>query len=107
MSLKDTWVFVPSPRNPPATNLSLMQQTNCTEVFYAAELGSLKGLQMMNKDLQCSQVPALQEMLKGEASHYPFIDTFHEAVRKPIPVIHSSGSIGRSTLPGTEEHNYS
>ena len=75
-----------------------MQQTNCTKLFYAAELGPLiKDLQMMNKDLQCSQVPSLQEMLNDETSHYPFDDTFDEAVHKPILVIHSSGSTGRST----------
>ena len=62
---------------------------------------------MMSKDLQCFQVPSLQEMLNGKASHYPLDDAFHEAVRKPILVIHSSGSTDRSTLPGTEEHNYS
>ena len=82
-----------------------MQQTNCTKIFYAAELGPLvKGLHMMNEGLQCSQVLSLQEMLNDEASHYPFDDTFDEAVRKPILVIHSSGSTGRSTLQRIEEH---
>ncbi|PQE12515.1 nrps-like enzyme protein [Rutstroemia sp. NJR-2017a BBW] len=89
-------VLFPSPRNPPTTNASLLEQTKCTTVFYAEEVGPIvKQLLNVRPELRCLTVPSFQTMLEshGEAFSYEK-QTYQTAKNNPILVLHSSGSTG-------------
>lgn len=88
-------VLLPSPRNPPATTLSLMQQTNCTKILYFQEIMPVvRILCVSRQDLMCIEVPSFQEMLKSRPKLYPFAKSFADAQDDPIVVLHSSESTG-------------
>ncbi|KAI0379246.1 acetyl-CoA synthetase-like protein [Hypomontagnella monticulosa] len=87
--------LVPSPRNPPSTNLSLMNQTGSTKLLYAAELAPLiKPLQALDGSIRSDVVPSFQEMLESNPKPYPYEKTFEEAINDPMIILHSSGSTG-------------
>lgn len=88
-------LLLPSPRNPPSTNLSLMNQTGSTKVLYAAELAPLvKSLQSVAPSVSTDAIPSFQEMLESNPEPYPYEKSFEEARGDPIVVLHSSGSTG-------------
>lgn len=95
-------MLVPSPRNPPAINLHLMNATASSKVLYATELEPLmKPLQAMAPSTEFQAVPPFQEMLDGDGNTtpYPYVKTFEEARNDPIVVLHSSGSTGKAERP--------
>ncbi|KAF2256018.1 acetyl-CoA synthetase-like protein [Trematosphaeria pertusa] len=88
-------VLLPSPRNPPATNMSLMEQTNCTRVLHAAEVAPvIKPLVALRKDLVCLEIPSFRDMLGSRPEPFPYEKPFADAQDDPIVVLHSSGSTG-------------
>ena len=44
--------------------------------------------------LESVEVPSLDEMLEGNGQKYPYNETFENAKRNPIVILHSSGSTG-------------
>ncbi|KAI8951166.1 hypothetical protein F4801DRAFT_301452 [Xylaria longipes] len=88
-------LLLPSPRNPPSTNASLMEQTNCTKLIHAAEVSPLvKQLEDTIPSLQTTIVPSFDEMMTSNPEHYPYYKSFDECYSEPIVVLHSSGSTG-------------
>jgi hypothetical protein len=89
-------VLLPSPRNPPSTNLSLMHQTNCAIILHASEvLPVVKGLVASSPGLHCAEIPTFQDMLDSQSPAYTFYKNFTGAQNEPIVVLHSSGSTGK------------
>ncbi|KAF2832434.1 putative NRPS-like enzyme [Ophiobolus disseminans] len=98
-------VLLPSPRNPPSTNLSLMQQTNCTTVLYVSEvLPVVKALLASSPELRILEIPSLQEMLDSQPPIYTFEKDFADAQDDPIVILHSSGSTAGIPKPITMTH---
>ncbi|KAI9745626.1 MAG: hypothetical protein M1818_001160 [Claussenomyces sp. TS43310] len=88
-------LLLPSPRNPVATNLSLMDQTLSTKLIYSKELAPLiEGIRAKRQGLNCMVIESLDEMLAALAQSFPYEKTFEEAVDDPVVVLHSSGSTG-------------
>ncbi|KAI0389196.1 hypothetical protein F5Y17DRAFT_141260 [Xylariaceae sp. FL0594] len=88
-------LLLPSPRNPPATNKSLMDQTGCTKLLQAAEAAPIvKQIQDIMPSLQITTIPSFDEMLSSSPEHYPFNKDFDAARNEPVVVLHSSGSTG-------------
>ena len=89
-------VFLPSPRNPLATNLALMDQTKSTRLLYAKEMEPMiRALSASEPELYHEVVESLDELLGAPSSVFNFHSTFEEAVTNPILVLHSSGSTGQ------------
>ncbi|KAI1747021.1 hypothetical protein F4782DRAFT_522771 [Xylaria castorea] len=88
-------LLLPSPRNPPSTNASLMSQTDCVTLLYTPEVEPLiKPLQDLKSDLRTEVVPSFDEMMKSVPAEFPYSKTFDEACNDPVVVLHSSGSTG-------------
>ncbi|KAF2472981.1 putative NRPS-like enzyme [Lindgomyces ingoldianus] len=88
-------VLLPSPRNPSATNLSLLGQTGCTKILYAAEVTPIvKQLNAINESLTILEVPSFQDMFQSTPSSYPFGKIYDQVKNDPILILHSSGSTG-------------
>ena len=88
-------VLLPSPRNPPSTNLSLIHQTECTIMLHASEvLSVVKTLVDSSSELQCVEIPSFQEMLNSQPEAYAFNKDFTHMQDEPIVILHSSGSTG-------------
>ena len=89
-------VFLPSPRNPLDTNLSLMDQTKSTKLLYAKEMESMiSALSATRPDLHYEVMESLDDLLGAPPSPiFHFHQTFEEAVATPMLVLHSSGSTG-------------
>jgi len=86
-------VLLPSPRNPVATNVSLMEQTRSSRVVYPKEMRTLvDGICTATPDLRRMEISSLNELLRAHAGSFPFHLTFDQAVRQPIVILHSSGS---------------
>ncbi|KAF2799626.1 acetyl-CoA synthetase-like protein [Melanomma pulvis-pyrius CBS 109.77] len=88
-------MLLPSPRNPPLTNLSLMDQTSCSKILYTAEVTPVvHQLLKINNGMRCIEIPSFQEILSSDPQPYPFSKAFGDAKNDPIVVLHSSGSTG-------------
>lgn len=88
-------VFLPSPRNPPAVNASLLEQTQCTKLVYSPEVAPIaQKLQELVGSLHCLQFPALDELLTAQSTPVPYTVDFDQVRREPILILHSSGSTG-------------
>ncbi|KAI0169854.1 acetyl-CoA synthetase-like protein [Hypoxylon sp. FL1284] len=88
-------LLLPSPRNPPSTNISLMNQTDSTTLLYTAEMsGIVKRTQEQGGALLTQTIPSFQEMMKSNPVQFPYLKTFDTARDDPIVVVHSSGSTG-------------
>ncbi|KAM0814113.1 putative Carrier domain-containing protein [Seiridium cardinale] len=97
-------LLLPSPRNTPSINLSLMEQTGSTKLLHAPELGPLiKPMRALAPSIHIEAVPTFEEMLDSNPAHYPFSKSFEEARNDPIIVLHSSGSTG-TPKPITSTH---
>ncbi|RYP10073.1 hypothetical protein DL765_008227 [Monosporascus sp. GIB2] len=89
-------LLLPSPRNPPATNVSLMAQTGSTKLLHAAELlPVVKHLQILKPTIHREVIPSFSDMINSTPEHFPYEKGFEEAKDDPILVLHSSGSTGR------------
>ncbi|KAF2202987.1 acetyl-CoA synthetase-like protein [Delitschia confertaspora ATCC 74209] len=87
--------LLPSPRNPPATNISLMQQTACSKVLYAAEVAPvIQQIENADNSITCVAVPSFKEMIESNPEAYPFDKEFEDVKNDPILILHSSGSTG-------------
>ncbi|KAI0482602.1 acetyl-CoA synthetase-like protein [Xylariaceae sp. FL0804] len=88
-------LLIPSPRNPSATNVSLMSQTGSVKLLHSIEVAPLvKGIQELEPNIQAKAMPSFAEMMKSTPDHYPYEKTFEEARDEPVVVLHSSGSTG-------------
>lgn len=88
-------LLLPSPRNPPSTNASLMEQTGSTKLLHAAEMAPIvKQLSGVVPSLHIAAVPSFDEMMMSDPDPYPYNKSFHECRDDPVVVLHSSGSIG-------------
>ncbi|ETS81832.1 hypothetical protein PFICI_06834 [Pestalotiopsis fici W106-1] len=90
-----------SPRNPPASNLSLMEQTESSRLLYSAELAPLINpfRAIAPPSYQLDVIPSFLEMLESNPEHYAYDKSFDEARDDPILVLHSSGSTGNIGSP--------
>ncbi|KUJ17080.1 putative NRPS-like enzyme [Mollisia scopiformis] len=89
-------VFLPSPRNPTAVNVSLLEQTQCLRLVHSSEVGSVaKTLQAAVYGLQCEQLPSLDELLVATPAEYPYNLKYEDIYREPILILHFSGSTGQ------------
>ncbi|KAI1307066.1 acetyl-CoA synthetase-like protein [Xylaria venustula] len=88
-------LLIPSPRNPPSTNLSLMHQTSCTKLVHTTEVAPLtKALVNLDPGLSTETLPAFVDMLGSSSPRYAYEKDFDKAENEPILVLHSSGSTG-------------
>ncbi|KAG6991078.1 hypothetical protein G7Y79_00057g090600 [Physcia stellaris] len=88
-------VFFPSPRNPTATNLLLMEETKSTKILYAKEMmGIVNQLCASNVDLLTANIESLKDLLEAQPSTFQYRPSFSQAVGHPVVVLHSSGSTG-------------
>ncbi|KAI1117615.1 acetyl-CoA synthetase-like protein [Nemania sp. NC0429] len=88
-------LLMPSPRNPPSTTVSLLEQTGSTKLLFASELASIvKPIQALAPALEGRTIPSFREMMEGSYRPYPYNKSFEEARDDPIVVLHSSGSTG-------------
>ena len=89
-------VLLPSPRNPPTTNRSLLDQTACTKLVHAEEvIPVVDQLTAIHPELKLTQIASLDEILNKSGRQYPYSKSFDEARNDPIVVLHSSGSTGQ------------
>lgn len=76
-------------------NISLLEQTKCTKIFYPAEMApKVRDMQAEMMDLQTFNVPTLDDMYRENAKHYPYEETFEDAQCNPVVILQSSGSTG-------------
>ncbi|KAI1387789.1 acetyl-CoA synthetase-like protein [Hypoxylon trugodes] len=88
-------ILLPSPRNPPSVNLSLMNQTESTKLLHTSEVTPIvKPLQGLQPSIHFKVIPSFDEMINSTPEHYPYRKGFDEAKNDPILVLHSSGSTG-------------
>ncbi|KAI0490870.1 acetyl-CoA synthetase-like protein [Xylaria cf. heliscus] len=87
-------LLVPSPRNPPSTILSLMKQTSCHRLLYAAEIHPIVKPLLVEDTIQAKEIPSFNDMLNSTPDYFPYDKVFDEASNEPILVLHSSGSTG-------------
>ncbi|RYO89563.1 hypothetical protein DL762_003176 [Monosporascus cannonballus] len=88
-------LLLPSPRNTPATNVSLMAQTGSTKLLHAAELlPVVKQLQILEPTIHPEVIPSFNDMINSTPEHFAYEKGFEEAKDDPILVLHSSGSTG-------------
>ncbi|KAI0544625.1 hypothetical protein F4679DRAFT_564277 [Xylaria curta] len=88
-------LLLPSPRNPPSTNTSLMEQTRSTKLLHAAEATPIaKQVNDIVPFLHVATVPSFEEMVTSNPGRYPFSKSFDECHDDPVVVLHSSGSTG-------------
>ncbi|RYP71484.1 hypothetical protein DL771_004739 [Monosporascus sp. 5C6A] len=88
-------LLLPSPHNPPATNVSLMTQTGSTKLLHVDEaLPLVKQLQNLEPSIRPEVLPSFNDMINSTPEHFPYEKDFEEARDDPILVLHSSGSTG-------------
>ncbi|KAI1774063.1 acetyl-CoA synthetase-like protein [Hypoxylon cercidicola] len=83
-----------SPRNAPSTNSSLMEQTGCSKLLYAAEVAPIVQRMGAASSLRSEVIPTFEEMLSTSPVSYPYTKSFEDAKNDPVVVLHSSGSTG-------------
>lgn len=90
------------PRNSLAQNLNMLERASCSKLIYSDEMGPVVGRLGVEKlNLSMANVQPLDAILSGQARHFPFEKSFHEAERDPVLILHSSGSTGRSNRHNT------
>ena len=93
--LTTSQTLLPSPRNPRATNVLLMEQTHSSKIIYAEAMDAVvKDILSLRVDWKGAAIKPLDELLNAEGPLYHYNPSFDEAVRHPIVVLHSSGSTG-------------
>lgn len=89
-------VLLPSPRNPSTTNLSLVEQSQCTKLVYVEETAAMA--QILLEDRSSFQLPSLEKLLFANPKPLGYDLRFAEARDEPILMLHSSGSTGPPKL---------
>ncbi|KIX06266.1 uncharacterized protein Z518_04241 [Rhinocladiella mackenziei CBS 650.93] len=98
-------LLLPSPRNPPSTNISLMNQTASTKLLHTVEVAPIvKQLQDLEPGIRNEVIPSFEEMMNSTPEHYPYEKGFDEARNDPVVVLHSSGSTAGLPKPITMTH---
>ncbi|PVH91878.1 NRPS-like enzyme [Periconia macrospinosa] len=88
-------VLLPSLRNSPWMNASLLEQTKCSHLLYAPEVETLvRPLIDHRRDLQLHPIQSLETLVQPNTPHYPYEKSYEEAKGDPILILHSSGSTG-------------
>ncbi|RYP65180.1 hypothetical protein DL770_009058 [Monosporascus sp. CRB-9-2] len=88
-------LLLPSPRNTPTTNVSLMTQTRSTKLLHVAEvLPVVKQLQNVEPTIRPEVIPSFSDMINSTPDHFPYEKDFEESRNDPVLVLHSSGSTG-------------
>lgn len=91
-------VFLPSPRNAPATNASLFEQTQCTKLCHSVDspnvVASVQAVLKVAKALRSLEFLSLDELLRARCEHVPYFGDFAQLRNEPIVILHSSGSTG-------------
>ncbi|KAI0543941.1 acetyl-CoA synthetase-like protein [Xylaria curta] len=88
-------LLLPSPRNPPSTTLSLLEQTKSTKVLFTSEVTPImKSVQALKPDLEVYMIPSFCDMMESSPKPYAYEKTFEDAKNDPVVVLHSSGSTG-------------
>ncbi|KAF2680053.1 acetyl-CoA synthetase-like protein [Lentithecium fluviatile CBS 122367] len=119
-------VLLPSPRNTPATNSSLMQQTGCMTVLHTAEVAAVaKTLVSFGSILNSLEVPSFEEIVAADPQVYPFnkdsalVRKSHHTryltklgMPKPITMTHATFAVldkerHLPTVPGRRNRDYS
>ncbi|KHO00565.1 Male sterility, NAD-binding protein [Metarhizium album ARSEF 1941] len=84
-----------SPRNSIEGQLSLLERTNCNNVWYAESFHLTVRTWLCERRMKSWAVPPLKEWLQAPpASPFPYAKTFEEARWDPLVVLHTSGSTG-------------
>ncbi|RYP31564.1 hypothetical protein DL768_011169 [Monosporascus sp. mg162] len=90
-------LLLPSPRNPPTTNVSLITQTRSTKLLHVAEvLPLVKQLQNLEPSILPEVIPSFSDMANSTPEHFPYEKGFEKARDDPVLVLHSSGSTGNT-----------
>ncbi|KAJ4394813.1 hypothetical protein N0V93_004033 [Gnomoniopsis smithogilvyi] len=88
-------LLLPSPRNSPWMNASLLEQTQCRHFLYAPEVEAVVlPLREHRPDLHLHKIEALSDMIKPGTQHYVYEKDYDAVKWDPILVLHSSGSTG-------------
>ncbi|KAF2683122.1 acetyl-CoA synthetase-like protein [Lentithecium fluviatile CBS 122367] len=88
-------VLLPSLRNSPWINASLLEQTQCSHLLYAPEVEALITPLLGNQsNIRIHPVQPLETLIQPETPHYPYEKSYEEAKWDPILILHSSGSTG-------------
>ncbi|PVH72355.1 putative NRPS-like enzyme [Cadophora sp. DSE1049] len=88
-------LLFPSPRNPVATNLSLMDQTQSSKLLYCQELAPLiHDITSTRSDIRVTALQSQETLLAAPHDPFPYAKSFNDGVDDPIVVLHSSGSTG-------------
>lgn len=87
-----------SPKNPPAQNASLMQQTECHHLFHSEEMaGIIKDIKSVaGSGVKFPLMQPFKHWVNAFTKPYPHSKSFEDAKWDPIIVAHSSGSTGES-----------
>ena len=89
-------LFLPSPRNPPEVNVSILEEIGCSAVIYSPETQPVAAaLKRLQSGLRYEMLPPLADLLVQPAPIYAYDYRFEDMYREPILIIHSSGSTGR------------
>ncbi|TGO62823.1 hypothetical protein BCON_0017g00660 [Botryotinia convoluta] len=82
--------------NPPATNASLLEQTQCSIILHAEEVAPIvQQLYSVRSEVRSFVIPSFQTILAGDGRAFMYEEqTYQAAKNNPIVVLHSSGSTG-------------
>lgn len=88
-------LFLPSPRNPVATNIALLEQTDCHKILFAKEAQPIAGQINEAYKVSSAEIHSFDEMLQMETKEVLIYDhTFDQEKDNPVVILHSSGSTG-------------
>ncbi|KAF2204124.1 acetyl-CoA synthetase-like protein [Delitschia confertaspora ATCC 74209] len=88
-------VLLPSLRNSPSMNVSLLEQTACSHLLYASEVEAMVEPLLDEKtDLEIHRVHSFEELIRPEAENVPYKKEYETARWDPVLILHSSGSTG-------------
>ena len=89
-------LFLPSPRNPAAVNLSILEEIGCSKIVFSTEVEHVvSALRKLKPGLICEKLPSIEDILAQPAPPYVYDCRFDDVCRDPILILHSSGSTGR------------
>lgn len=86
-------ILLPSPRNNPDGQRSLIQATQCKTILHSAGMKpELLALLDEQTQFQTLEIPSLEDLMQGDAEHYPSLAS--DDPMEPAIIIHTSGSTG-------------
>lgn len=89
-------LLIPNIRNATPNTISLLQDTKCTKLLYAAPLATqAKTLADASPErLETFEVPELDFMISQSTQHYSYSKSWNEAKYDIVVILHTSGSTG-------------